>query len=79
MGILGKYIGAVVCTDCPCLNTDQERGSDCNLGHDSDYINLSGNLSDTRSWAHISTDCGLELIKHSGGEFRPVKIKSTDV
>lgn len=63
------------CEDCPCRNCDYEQGCDCNLGYNTDlYWAEDGGLIDA------SDDCGLEIIKHRGGEFvkpQPVEGRKT--
>ena len=51
----------IVCDNCPCLNSDQEEGTSCNLGYDiypeSKQIG-NGHIYD------ISNNCGLEQISY---------------
>ena len=50
----------VICNDCPCLNSDQEYGSECNLGYETDYLELAKG-----KWRTISDGCQLREISFS--------------
>lgn len=52
----------VFCKGCPCVNSDYESDTSCNIGYDLQYI---GN------GVMIADDCELESVKWSVGEFRP--------
>lgn len=60
-----------VCNSCPCLNTDIENGSSCNLEYESESYETS------KDWLELSPNCKLESIKHSGKVFTP-EILSND-
>ena len=58
----------VKCDGCPCLNSDYESGSDCNLGYIQDYVLVS---SEPRQFLHISPNCELVEIRFNGGVIVP--------
>ena len=53
------------CDECPCHNSDYEQGSWCNLDFQEDH----GWTTELKLIC-CSTDCKLEVIKHSDVEFR---------
>lgn len=63
----------VSCDGYPCLNSDYERGSDCNLGYFSDYVRLVGKDEGET----ISNDCELDFIMFGTNQtFFPKEIRS---
>lgn len=58
----------VVCDGCPCQNNDYERGCDCNLGYEQNYVLVQEEL---RTFKHISPNCELVEIKYNGGVIVP--------
>jgi len=63
-----KFLEMTNCNDCPCLNNDYEQGSSCNLAYGADLYWTKFDL------ISASPDCGLEIVKHSRGEYRPIKV-----
>jgi hypothetical protein len=55
-----------ICDGCPCLNTDYEEGSTCNLEFDSDYYPTT-----TKGALHLSPDCDLIEVHTATGRYRP--------
>jgi hypothetical protein len=58
----------VNCNNCPCLNSDNEYGSDCNLGYIQDYVLVS---EEPRKHLHISPNCELVEIRSKNSVFVP--------
>ena len=56
-----------MCDGCPCLNSDYEQGSECNLGYDSQYRRLKVD----GDWHDCSTNCGLQHIAFKNGTYVP--------
>ena len=69
-GEIGRPVVVILCDHCPCLNSDIEEGSWCNLGFEAQYTKCS----DGR-WKTISKDCELISIKTKDDEFTPTKLK----
>ena len=67
-----KFLEMTNCRDCPCLNNDYEQGSDCNLGYETDLYWTE--LKSPYDLVTASFDCGLEIVRHLGGEYKPVKV-----
>ncbi len=45
------------CGDCPCQNTDYERGSSCNLDYNQGHVKIMGGV-----WKTLSYNCRLDKI-----------------
>ena len=56
-----------LCDGCPCLNSGDEYGSDCNLGCDSEYRRLRVDSG----WHQCSTKCDLLHIAFRNGTYVP--------
>jgi len=63
------------CEGCPCLNSDYEQGSSCNLGYDCDL-----KWNDKKELHSTSADCELVSVIFKDGIFvRSEKTEWTDL
>jgi|GEM_PF-2808268 len=67
-----KFLEMTNCRDCPCLNNDYEQGGSCNWGYETDLYWTE--IKSPYDLVIASFDCGLEIVKHSQGEYKPVKV-----
>jgi len=64
------------CDGCPCLNSDSESGSSCNLGYDTEYIKYKENGK--IDWDDFSCNCQLTEVISKDNKFRPRRIPTKD-
>jgi len=62
------FVEKTICDDCPCLNSDDEYGTDCNLGYD-----VTHDWTKDKYLCTCSSECNLEVVKFAGGYFRPTR------
>jgi len=70
MAIEHKWIDAVDCSMCPCLNRGID-DYDCNLAYD--ILSL---YSEEKSRIYVSIECCLESINYEGKVFKPIKVRA---
>jgi hypothetical protein len=68
-----KYTRERLCEGCPCLNHSYEEGGECNLQYE-----VTIKSTKNKNTVYCSSDCGLEIVKHKNGEFKPVWVLVED-
>ena len=51
------------CNGCPCLNSDYESGSDCNLDYETDL-----RWTKDKNLLYCSTNCELKSVRYGDGK-----------
>lgn len=75
-----KEFLAVICEECPCMNSDSDEGSTCNMDDsvsiDYDKVVLNGK----EDWLHLTTDeCKLGMVIGDEKYFIPRQVRVTRV
>ena len=66
----------VKCDGCPCLNSDYESGSSCNLGYDTKYVKYEENGK--IDWDDFSHNCQLTEVIAQDRRVKPRRIPAED-
>ncbi len=67
-----QFLEMISCESCPCKNNDYENGGSCNLDYEMDLYWTKNGIPDNLIYA--SFNCELEIVKHTGGGYKPVKV-----